>query len=233
MKKQQLVKTSDLKINSWKRTIALTSIVAATFALPLQESAFAKDGRPEDSSSHHSGGHHSGGSSDDSSSGSKSGSSGSSSGTGAASSKLEAKLRSPSNPSSVTHGSLKLARKAKKGVLKEEEFDLRADIAPASIADSTSELRVTVSRAGTPVTTCVAVFDELELKRGVQLAEYKVDLRRKGQGSLRAKAGYCDTDLSTPAVENGIPVLAIGDSVTVINPVNSEVLLTGTVAKKK
>ena len=219
-------------LNSAKRLLIASAFIIAALALPLQSSALAKDGRPEDSSSHHSGGSHSAGSSDDSHSKSKSSGS-SSTGGSSSSSKLEAKLLSPSNPRSATHGSLKLSRKAKNGALREESLDLRADIAPASIADSTSELRVEISRLGTPVTTCVAIFDEIEVKRRVQLAEYKVDLKRKGTGLLRAKDGYCDVDLSTSAVENGVPVLAAGDTITVINPMTNETLLAGVLGNKK
>ena len=145
--------------------------------------------------------------------------------------KFEAKLRSVS-AGVGSHGSLKVERTVKKGVVREARIDVKAEIAPASIADTTSELRVEITRAGVLVASCLAVFDEIDDEHRIPLAEYKTDVRVKKQGSPRSKSGYCDLDPATTAVENGIPTVAIGDVVAVINSANSEVLLSGVVGKK-
>lgn len=195
--------------NSRNSLLVRSAVLALLLAVPAV--AFAKDGRPDDSPGNGSGGGNGQG--------------------GVSSGKFEARLRSPSDPSAASHGSLKVERTAKKGVLKEARIDIKAELAPVSIADSTSELRVEVSRAGAVVATCLAVFDEIDDEHRVPLAEYKTDVRLK-KGSTKSKAGYCDLDPTTPSVDNGIPTVAVGDTVAVINPVTSEVLLSGTVGKK-
>lgn len=187
------------------RTLLKGTTLALLLALPT--AVYAKDGRPEDSPGHSSGG-------------------------SAASGKFEARLRSASAPSGPSHGALKVERTVKKGVVKEARIDVKAEIAPASIADTTSELRVEIRRAEALVAVCLAVFDEIDDEHRVPLAEYKTDVRVKKQGAPRSKSGYCDLDPTTTAVENGIPVVAIGDTVAIINSANNEVLLSGVVGKK-
>ena len=200
-------------------------VLVMLLAFPLQGTAFAKSGRPEDSPGHKSG-HHG---ADDHSSGGSKGSVGSQSGGG--NGKFEARLRSASDPSGPSHGSLKVERSVKRGVVREARVTVKAEVAPASIADSTSELRVEIARGGALYATCLAVFDEVDDDHAVPLAEYKVDVKVK-KAAAKSKAGYCDLDPSTAAIDNGVPEVAIGDVVTVLNPLTNEVVLTGAVAKK-
>ena len=102
------------------------------------------------------------------------------------------------------------------------------DLYPAAIANQTSEVFMTIVRAGSLVATCTLVFDEIE-DRGA--AEYKLDLRSK-QGALRSKSGFCDLDPVASGAQAGIPAVQSGDVVTLVDG-NGSTLLTGAFGRGK
>lgn len=129
-------------------------------------------------------------------------------------------------------GQVSLQRKTKGGAEKDLRFSVEATIASATIANQTSELKLAITRGGVAFANCTLVLDDQSDDGESAEAEYKLDLRSKNGGAVRAKSGFCDLDPTTVAVETGIPAVQAGDVFTVSDGSNNT-LLTGTGVQTK
>lgn len=107
-----------------------------------------------------------------------------------------------------------------------------ATLGLATIADAqAADVRVILSRASVDYAECsllmVDIDQETEIEDGEPVvktqAEFLVDVRnllKKSSLLPRNLVGACDTDLSTPGIQDGVPVVQTGDiaTVTLIDP---------------
>ncbi len=102
----------------------------------------------------------------------------------------------------------------------------------ATVADAeAADIRVILSRAAVDYAECSLLMFETDQQTetvngevvAITVAEFLVDVRNllsKGSPVLRSLVGSCDIDLSTPGVQNGVPVVQAGDvaTVTLVDP---------------
>lgn len=84
-----------------------------------------------------------------------------------------------------------------------------------------ADMRLILSRAGTPYAECVLALAEDEEDEGE--AEYRVDVEwrvKKGVPILRQKKGTCNIDLATEGAQAGVPDVRAGDLVTAVRVQN-------------
>ncbi|HEY6200024.1 MAG TPA: hypothetical protein VI231_15535 [Candidatus Binatia bacterium] len=107
----------------------------------------------------------------------------------------------------------------------------------ATVADAeAADVRVILTRASVDYAECSLVMvdtdQETELEDGELVvkteAEFLVDVRnilRKGSLLPRNLVGACDTDLATPGIQDGVPVVQAGDvaTVTLVDPTEAAV----------
>jgi hypothetical protein len=127
---------------------------------------------------------------------------------------------------------------------KQERFRAQASIelpsaalGLATVADAqAADVRVILSRASVDYAECALVMvdtdQETEIEDGEVVvkteAEFLVDVRnllRKTTLLPRNLVGACDTDLGTPGVQDGVPVVQAGDiaTVTLVDPTEAAV----------
>ena len=107
----------------------------------------------------------------------------------------------------------------------------------ATVADAeAADVRVILTRASVDYAECSLVMvdtdQETELEDGELVvkteAEFLVDVRnilRKGSLLPRNLVGACDTDLATPGIQDGVPVVQADDvaTVTLVDPTGAAV----------
>lgn len=134
---------------------------------------------------------------------------------------VEAELRPCcGSPAPQASGEAERKTKSKKGG-KEDEFEGKVKIPIPSPGleifdrdDATIvDIRMLLNRNGSPYAECELDFDKVQEQKGQVRAEYKVKVRQR-KGSLRHNKGQCDTALSTPGVQFGIPAVQAGDTAT-------------------
>lgn len=148
----------------------------------------------------------------------KSSSSSSTRETSARSKVLKTRLSASDGVLTRARGQAKYKSRAKNGKGK-DRFQLKVKIPVPSTFPSLSgvddarslQLSAFIQRGSETLAVCELEFDEIE--DGV--AEYKVDLR-ESSGSVRAKKGSCDVDLSQTGIQNAVPPLLSGDDITVV-----------------
>lgn len=143
---------------------------------------------------------------------------------------------SPCDPTGIppepdAEGEAKHKKETRNGVIKKDEFKGKVKIpidqnSQLGIIDEAAaegaDIRLILSRAGVDFAECRLAFDEIEAEDGEDRAEYKVDVRIK-KGAVQAKKGVCDVDLTTAAIDSGVPDALADDVVTatlVTNPAN-------------
>lgn len=140
---------------------------------------------------------------------------------------------SPCDPTGIppepdAEGEAKHKKETRNGVVKKDEFKgkVKIPIDPDSqlgiideAAAEGADIRLILSRAGADFAECRLAFDEIEAEDGEDRAEYKVDVRIK-KGAVQAKKGVCDLNLTTAAIDLGVPDAQAGDVVTatLVNP---------------
>lgn len=131
------------------------------------------------------------------------------------------------SPEPDADGKVRHHKEVRKGVTKKDEFKgkVKIPVDPASalgLVDETSaenaDIRVILRRNNTDYAECLLEFEEFEEEdddddEGVQ-AHYRIHVRIK-KGAAIAKKGTCDIDLTTVAINLGVPDVVAGDIATV------------------
>lgn len=130
------------------------------------------------------------------------------------------------SPVTDAEGMARHHKEIRKGVVKKDELKGMVKIlVPASALGITNEetaehadIRLILSRNGADYAECLLEFDEIEAEdddddEEVQ-AHFRVHVRTK-HGVPRAKKGTCDVDLTTAAIDLGVPDVQAGDLGTV------------------
>lgn len=144
---------------------------------------------------------------------------------------VEAKMwPSGAAPDPYAKGEAKHEQETYNGVMKKDGFEgeVKIPIGPSSAlgivdqaAAMNADIRLLLSRSGTPFAECHLDFYKIERKRGRVMAEYKVDVRM-AYGALQTRMGVCDVDLTNSnaagdaIIDSGVPNAQVNDVSTAL-----------------
>ncbi|MCB0352584.1 MAG: hypothetical protein KDD64_03640 [Bdellovibrionales bacterium] len=127
--------------------------------------------------------------------------------------RLKTRLQPSSGATFDAYGSGRYESRAKKGKAR-DRLTLKVKVLPSGSdlsSSSSLQLAAYLQRGNETLAVCELIRDN----SSDQVAEYKVDLRERS-GSFSAKKGSCDVDLAQLGIQNAIPPLRKGDTITVV-----------------